>query len=285
MSRQSGVNQHFAYSRWSKLVALHWADNRKRYLLAMPAIFGLLVVWDSFMLVMNRYDPFDDGMQAVTYYTGLILVGCLYASTIFSAFGSKPQGIAWLSIPASALEKLLCGLLFAVVLFFLVYTVVFFIVDIPMVEICNRLIAREHRMWSAGYPILPDPIYNVLKGLPNDAYDNQYHLFVLTYFALQAAFVLGSVYFSRYAFIKTTVAVLIFILCFVCLEVRVIEPMLPEGYHRHPIMDWMKNQDTLDVKAIRLSPYISAPLGYLLIYGTPFVFWIATYFRLKEKEV
>lgn len=285
MNRQSGVNQQFAFSRWSKLVALHWADNRKRYLLAVPAMFGLLVVWDTFLLAMNRYNPLDDGMQAVTYYVGLVLVGCLYASTIFAAFGNKAQGIAWLSVPASALEKLLCGLLFAVVLFFLVYTAVFFLVDIPMVEICNRLIERQHRMWAAGYPIQPDPIYNVLKGLPNDGFDNQYHLFLLAFFALQAAFVLGSVYFGRYAFIKTAVAVLIFILCFICLETRVIEPMLPDGYERHPMLDWIKDQDTLNVKVIRLSPAISATLGYLLIYGTPFVFWIATYFRLKEKEV
>jgi hypothetical protein len=285
MNSQSGINQQFAFSRWSKLVALHWADNRKRYLLAVPAIFGLLVVWDAFLLVMDRYNPLDDGMQTVTYYTGLIAVGCLYASTIFSAFGSKAQGIAWLSVPASALEKLLCGLLFSVVLFFLVYTVVFFLVDIPMVELCNRLIEREHRVWSAGYPILPDPIYNVLNGMPNAREDNQYHLFLLCYFALQSTCVLGSVYFSRYAFIKTAVAVLIFILFFMCLEARVIEPLLPDGYHRHPMLDWMKDQDTLGVKVIRLSPLISAPLGFLLLYGTPFVFWIATYFRLKEKEV
>jgi hypothetical protein len=280
-----GINQQFAYSRWSKLVALHWADNRKRYLLAVPAMFGLLLVWDSFLLVMDRFNPLDDGMQAITYYTGLIAVGCLYASTIFSAFGSKAQGIAWLSVPASTLEKLLCGLLFAVVLFFLVYTIVFFLVDIPMVELCNRLIEREHRMWSVGSPIQPDPIYNVLNGLPNTELDNQYHLFLLSYFAMQAAFVLWSVYFDRYAFIKTTVAVLIFILFFMCMESRVIEPMLPDGFHRAQITDWMKGQDTLGIKVIRLSPVISTPLGYLLIYGTPFVFWIATYFRLKEKEV
>ena len=92
MKAHAGTNQHFSISRWSVLLALHWADNRKRYLLALPAMAGLLLVWYSFLTIMDRFDPLDEGMQQVTYVSGLLVVGCLYASTIFAEFDSKAPG-------------------------------------------------------------------------------------------------------------------------------------------------------------------------------------------------
>src|SRR6202012_4286463 len=100
---KQGTETNFSFSRFSKLVALHWAGNKRLYLLALPAIAGMLTVWYGFLLVMDRYSPLDDGLQALTYYWGLALIGCLYSSTIFAEFGSKAQGIAWLGLPASAL--------------------------------------------------------------------------------------------------------------------------------------------------------------------------------------
>ena len=187
---------------------------------------------------MNVFDPLDIGIQTMTYYTGLMIVGAIYASTIFAEFGSKAQGIAWLSVPASALEKLLCALLFSVVLFFVLFTVVFFIVDFPMVQVANGLIARQHRVWPGGYPIAPDRVYNVLVGLPGDTVDNDYHLLLMAFFMLQSVFILGSIYFSRYAFIKTAVAVMTFLLLFTLVQSRVVEPLLPNGWTRQPLLDW-----------------------------------------------
>jgi hypothetical protein len=278
-------NQQFSISRWSRLLALHWVDNRKRYLLSLPAMLGLLAVWDSFLLIMNRYNPLDDGMQAVTYYSGLLVVGSLYASTIFSDLGSKTKGIAWLSVPASSLEKLLCALLFAVFIFFIAYNAIFYLVNIPMVGLCNQLIESQHRAWFGGYPISPNPVFNVLKGLPGDEFDSISHLYLFFFFSVQSAFVLGSVYFERFAFVKTVVAVLLCFLFFTTLEQRIVQLSLPNGWNQNFLTEWMSNGDTLRAKAIRLPSPVSVLLGCLLLYGMPVVFWLATYFRIKEKEI
>jgi hypothetical protein len=285
MNQPSEANQQFSMKRWSRLLALHWADNRKRYLLSVPAMLALLTVWESFLLIMNRYNPLDNGMQAVTYYSGLLAVGCLYASTIFSDLGSKAKGIAWLSVPASALEKLLCAVLFAVVIFFIAYNVVFYLVNIPMVDLCNELIERQHRAWIGGYPISPNPVFNVLKGLPGDEFNGISPLYLFFFFSIQSAFMLGSVYFERYAFVKTVVVVLLCILFFTTLEQRIVELTLPKGWNQNFMTEWMKDEDTLRVKAVRLPPLVSLILGCLLLYAMPLVFWIATYFRIKEKEI
>jgi hypothetical protein len=248
-------------------------------------MLGLLAIWDSFLMIMNRFNPLDEGMQAVTYFTGLLLVGSLYGSTTFSDLGSKSKGIAWLQTPASALEKLLCGILFAVVAFFILDNAIFYLVDIPMVGLANRLIERQHRVWSGGYPIEPNAVFNVLKGMPGDSLDRDHHAYLFFYFSIQSAFVLGSIYFERFSFVKTGVAVLLCILFFSTLEQRVFEVSLPTGWQRHFLTEWVKDEDTLRVKSIRLSPPLSVLLGCLLVYGVPLVFWTATYFRIKEKQI
>lgn len=278
-------NQHFSMRRWFKLVALHWAGNRKRYLLSVPAMLGLLAIWEGFLVIMNRYNPLDDGMQAVTYYTGLVVVGSLYASTAFSDLGSKSKGIAWLATPASALEKLLCALLFAVFIFFVVYNVVYYLVDIPMVGLGNQLIERQHRTWYGGFPIQTDAVFNVLKGMPGDQLDGHLHIYVFFFFMVQSAFLLGSVYFERFAFVKTIVAVLLCILFFSILEERVVGVTIPRGWTHSLFSEWTSNGETLRAKAVRLPPLFSIFLVGLLVFGTPLVFWVAAYFRIKEKEV
>jgi hypothetical protein len=278
-------NQYFSMRRWLKLVALHWAGNRKRYLLALPAMLGLLVIWEGFLLIMNRYNPLDDGMQAVTYYTGLLVVGSLFASTAFSDLGSKSRGIAWLAIPASALEKLLCALLFAVLVFFVVYNVIYYAVDIPMVGLGNRLIEVQHRVWSGGYPIQPDAVFNVLKGMPGDRLDRQLHIYLFFYFMVQSAFLFGSVYFERYAFVKTIVAVLLCILFFAILDERVIGATIPQGWDHFLFSEWKSNGDTLRARVVSIPLVASIALVGLLVFGTPLVLWTAAYFRIKEKEV
>jgi hypothetical protein len=286
MKQVSDTNAHFSFTRFRRLVALHWSGNKRLYLLALPAIGGLLAAWDTFLLVMDRYSPLDDGIQAFTYYCGLALVGCLYSSTIFAAFGSKAQGVAWLGMPASALEKLFCGLLFSAVLLFVGYALVFYVVDIPMVKIGNELIVRQHRTWSGGYPIGPNPVWDLTKGLPGDGPDRSFHIVFIWYFTLQAAFALGSVYFSRYAFVKTVIVVLLFLLVFMVFEKESMTMTVAQGWSRYDLAnDWITEPGTLQARSVRLSPWIITPLAVLLLLGIPTVLWVATYFRIKEKQV
>lgn len=280
------MNQYFSFLRFRQLAALHWESNKKRYLMALPAMAGLLAAWGGFLLIMDRYDPLDDGMQALTYYWGLLAVGCLFSSTIFAEFGSKAQGIAWLGLPASALEKLLCGLLFSMIMCFVGYTLVFYLVDIPLVKIGNELIASQHRVWPGGYPVAPEVVWKLMSGLPGNNIDSELHFVLVMYFILQGLFALGSVYFERYAFIKTVIAFLLFFLIFLVVQREVADRIPPEGWDRFTATnDWITNNSTLRVKEVRLSPWITTPLGLLLLLGIPPVIWIATYFRIKEKQV
>ncbi len=281
------MNQTFVFSRWVMLVADHWAENRKRYLLALLAMGGLLAAWYGFLLTIDKFGPLNLFLQYSAYYFGLYFIGCFYASTIFSELGSKSRAIQYLSIPASHLEKLLCGILFGVVLFFLAYTAVFYLVDIPMVSLANRIIAREHQHWPGTFePISSVQVLNLWNNPWAPIPDRKFHLFLLGYFAVQSAFLLGSVYFTRWSFIKTVLALLLFWLVFVLFTDKAVTEHLPDGWHAYDMLRWYDNSDNTAVfRMVRLPEATERLLILVIQYSFPPAFWVITYFRLKEKEV
>lgn len=268
-------------------MTLHWVENRKRYGLGLLAVGGLLVTWFSFLMAVDKFSAIDLYYQFSAYFVGLLLVGCLMAGTGFSQLGDRRQGIGYLSVPASHLEKLLCVLFFCVVLFFIAFTLVFYAVDIPMVHAANRILLGKYHYWpGTNTPINPSPIYNIFTGLGAPAPEQDGHIFLVGYFAIQSAYILGPVYFTRSSFIKTTVSVLVFMLVFVVFMSQGVERQLPDGWRINNLFQWARVSDLIGQQQwVRLPLWIETLLWTVLRYGIPPLFWVVTYIRLKEKEV
>jgi hypothetical protein len=283
------MNQSFDFDRWRLLVAKHWYENRKKYLLSLLAVAALLMIWFVFVLFANPYEPLPIGAQFGTYYVGLFLVGCIYASMLFSDLASRPRGIDYLSVPASHLEKLLCALFYGVLIFFLAYTLVFHLVEFPMIRI-GRAIAYTHwlktphsdEVFQVGKTINVFVMPNRPPGAPN-----VFFLILLTYFAVQAAFILGSVYFPKFSFIKTVVALLLVGLFFVFLVSEVFAWIMPRGnfYQGITAYSFYGSGDYADGKIVTLPAWIDYVLSVLAKYAFAPILWVTTYFRLKEKEI
>jgi len=281
------TNQLFSFSRWRLLVAKHWAEHSRRYLLSLLAIAGLYAAWFAFMIAIDAYAPMAANMQFSAYIVGLYSVGCLYASTLFSELSTKKDALPWLSLPASQLEKLLCSLFFGVILFYISFTLVFYCVDYIMVQWSNNITYRHPRFFpGTQIRILPVTLYNLFSAEGAPVPEKDYHLFTSLYFAIQAAFLLGSVYFTRYSVIKTAIAVLLFVLGFVVLQRVIIYPLLPKGWS-NDFLSWSKPlYDTGPPgDEVRLPAGLAGGLTLLGQFGLPLFFWFVTYLRLKEKEV
>jgi hypothetical protein len=276
----------FSFSRWKLLVSKHWAENGKRYLLSLLAIAGLLIAWYSFILAMDKFNPLDIFFQYTAYFSGLFVIGCLFANSFFTALSSKKEGLGYLSLPASHLEKLLCAILFGVVLFFIAFTLLFYLIDIPMVRFSNYLIERYPRTIPNSTQLIPpNQVYNIFTAEGGPIPERNFHLFLFGYFAIQSAFLLGSVYFTRYSFIKTIVFSLLFILVFVVFQSEILQHMLPKGWHTDLTL-WREEEGALsDVRQVRLTPFAEKLILCVTQYILPPAFWLITYFRLKEKEV
>lgn len=280
----------FSPGRWWMLVTLHWAENRKRYLLALPAIAGVLFLWYCFLLVVDRDASLGISYQFSTYYVGLYVIGCLYGSMLFADLGHKARSIQYLSVPASQFEKMLCSLFFGVLLFFIVYTLLFYLVDIPMVVLANRLHHQitPHAYFPSGSN--PFPVYNLITREGAPIPEKEFNAFLLIYFALQSFFILGSIYFARYSFIKTIVSLLLIFLVYILFLIKGVNSNLPDGWHLGgSLLEWnhWKNHDgRLDEERfVRLSPWVDNSFIFFIQYCFPLIFWSITYVRLKEKEV
>ena len=284
------TNQVFSFTRWRLLVAKQFAENRRRYLLSMLAIGGLLAAWEAFLIAVVPYAPLEPFMQFATYTVGLFFTGCFFASTLFAELGNKKQALSWLSLPASHLEKLLCAILFCVVLFYGAYTLIFYVVDIPMVQWTNSILQRHPLNWpGTSSPIPESMIYNVITAAGAPLPERQWHLFTFGYFGIQSAFLLGSVYFARFSFIKTVVAGLLVILAFVIFQKLVLIPMRPVGWSDN-IFHWAQDMNELNahdqpLREVRLPYRLDLIFILLAEFGIAPFFWVVTWFRLKEKQV
>ena len=269
------MNQFFSVRRFSLLVSKHWADNKKRYVLSVLAFIGLLITWFVFTMLVGFDRPMAADVQMITFYLSLFAVGSFYASQYFSDLGSRAKGINFLLVPASIFEKLLCSLLYTVVLFFAVFLTAFYAVDLLMVAIANTFSGVEKPTVLNIFSVVVIPV-NL------DATIN----FLLFFFSVQSAFLLGSVYFEKFSFIKTVISCfvggfLIFLLIYFFNR-----QLLPEGdYPQGFLTSYRVHVDGVNDRLVKIPGWIGELLRFLVLYTIAPFFWIVTYYRLKEKQV
>ncbi|HEY4112286.1 hypothetical protein [Puia sp.] len=285
--KATSANQLFSFYRWRLLVAKHWTENRRRYGLSLLAIGGLHAIWFSCLIVVDVYAPMEAFMQFTAYIVGLYLVGCLYASMLFAELGAKKEALPWLSLPASHLEKLLCALLYGVVLFYIAYTLVFYFVDGIMVQWSNTIAYNHPRNWpNSNTRVLPVTLYNPFSAVGAPIPEKDDHLFTALYFTVQSVFLLGSVYFSRFSFIKTVVAVLLCAVGFIVFQKTFVFPLLPHGWNNN-VLSWTQPlyYQGPPANKVRLPAGLGDSIATLIWFILPLFFWFVTFLRLKEKEV
>ncbi|HVG15327.1 MAG TPA: hypothetical protein VM935_10205 [Chitinophagaceae bacterium] len=277
------MQQSFSLQRCSLLIAKHWAENKRRYLLSFAAYISLVFVWFVFIMMTDRIDPMAEGLQRITFYFSAIVVGPFYASQFFKELGSKSKGTSYLMVPASSLEKLVCSLIYAMIFFPLALLAAFYIVDVLAVLIANS----SHSGYNGG----ADPEGNILKakvvnlfGFERRQERTALYYGILVFFAIQSAALLGSIYFAQYSYIKTAIALTLLFLFGAWFEHYVMEPILPNGNFHNNITRYSVNEGG-QFRLVQLPSWVSPLLEIGFFYGATLTLWTVSYFRLKEKEV
>lgn len=274
------MNAVFNLNRWLLYISKHWNENKRKYGLSLAAIGGLLVLWYSFVLIIDNRDPLGENIQSITYFVGLCLTGTLFASLIFSDLSEGPKAIHFLLTPASVLEKLLSAILYGVVLFFICYTVLFYAVDFIMVKVANSLVSAS--MERMHLPFRPMEVANVFA--PSDGSPVNFFI-LLMFFAVQSIFLLGSVYFVKFHFVKTLVAGLIVFLVLVFFVHEVLGSFMPNGSFFQPFTIYRVYDPAHGDVMVQLPEWLSSIMLFLTKYALAPCLWVVAYFRLKEKEV
>jgi hypothetical protein len=249
------MNQFFSLKRFRLLVLKHWADNRRRYILSVLAFVGLLTAWFGLTLLMHEDQvPMSQDVQQTTFFFLLFVIGTLYASQYFRDLGSRTKGSNFLLIPASSFEKLLCGILYTAVFFPLVFIVTFYLADSLMVALANAVFK-----WGEKARVINIFTVNFFHFNSNRALN-----FLLFFLSVQSVFLLGSVYFRKYNFIKTIIS------CFIIWMLAMVV--------LYAVHNWVTRLDNGPVPdEITLATTV---LAYII---GPLLWWVA-YYRLKAKQ-
>lgn len=273
------MNQFFSFHRFALLLLKHWADNKKRYALSVLAFVGLLITWFVFTLLTGLDRPMGKEVQNITFFFALFAVGTFYASQYYRDLGSRAKGINFLLVPASAFEKLLCSLLYTVVLFFVVFTTAFYLVDVLMVAVANSLTGTAT---SAEKPSVVNVFKIIVVRFNRDSTVN----FLLFFFSVQSVFLLGSVYFEKYSFIKTIVCGFAAAFVLFCFMYFFNDYLLPKGtYPSGFLTSYRVFVDGENDILIQVPRWIGEVFRFSAMYGVAPFMWLVTYFRLKEKQV
>ena len=210
--------------------------------MSVLAFIGLLTAWFALSLLMPEDQvPMSQDVQQTTFFFLLFVTGTFYASQYFRDLSSRTKAGNFLLIPASSFEKLLCGILYSAILFPLVFIAAFYLADSLMVALANAV-------YQGGAKTKVISIFSV----DFFRFNNHRTLnFLLFFISVQSLFLLGSVYFSKYNFIKTIISG--FIIWMMCMGV-----MLALHTWVKPLDDGLVD-DEITV-AITVLVYIIGPL-------------------------
>lgn len=269
------MNQFFSSKRFSLLVLKHWADNRKRYTLSVLAFIGILLTWFGFTLLTGFDEPMSEDLQQTTFFLMLFVIGTFYPSQYFRDLGSKARGSNFLLVPASSFEKVLCSILFTVVLFFIVFVAGFYLADVLMVSLSNSVNTSS-----------PAKVINIFTTSLFELSNNSSSSVLFVFFSIQSLFLLGSVYFPKYSFIKTVISGFVIYFILFAFVYLLYSQLMPRGGYTSGFMtSFLVRIDGQSDQLIRLPVWVEHLLLYLVTYAFAPFLWLVTWHRLKEKQV
>lgn len=263
------MNQLFDLRRFGLVLQLHLSEHIRSYLLGIGVLFGVWII----MLTPStaRTTHFSENVyrfHAILFCFIFGGAGAWFASEVFRVLSTPIRGIPQLMLPASQLEKYLVGFMM-LLLFILVFIGVFYTVE----GICFSII-------NAKVPVA-EPRYELLNLMgPQIPFDLRYLSWLTPSF-----FLLGSIYFAKGAFIKTSAIAFMLYFFVIFLNELLILQLFPEREHygNTPFSEvfFRQNGRRYDIELLGLPKLIITTILLLIPPGL----WFIAYVRFKEKQL
>ena len=265
------MNNTFDFNRFSLLVKRQWVENKKLFLMASFGIMGIIIVINSLIMTSEKGRIYESARFSILLLS-LFLGGSIFTNYVFKDLSDKNSSTSFLLVPASHFEKFSTGVLYAFVVFPIVFLTLFYVVDLGFATIGN----------------------NIKEGLKVPGIKNiQLHTFIINnkniremgggiigfWLVIQAFILMGAAQFEGRSYIKTAFMgfALLFLIGFVIyvsnkfLLSDITEQFQNKGYSRELV------KPTKDM--------IGGILGICLIYVLPPILLVTAYLKLKEKQV
>lgn len=238
-------------------------------------LFGMQVLMLGivfFSYVYCRYLEDFETAQNVAFALGLVGGSCFLASTVFGYFGSNAMGASFLTLPASHLEKWLCGVLTCLV-YVAVFLLFFYWMDMAFV-------ASYHRSLDPNRPFYKE-LYESVQPFQFNGFAAKNMVVMFLNFA--GAMLLGSLYFNKSSFIRVALLICGFGLGAYLLNLWVAKAMMNQVENALPyFVVWINVHD--QTGRVDLPAYATDVISFLTWFGIPATLWLLAYVRLREKE-
>jgi hypothetical protein len=258
------MNQLFSPRRFWLLLRLHYAENGRNYLISSGVLVGLMLLLMTPILFSKVHSQLLSILHILALFTCVLLGGSLMSSMAFLPYSSPSKGIPALMVPASRLEKFLVAWLFYILLavFFLL---LFWTLHVRFIEIANQRLPPNGPEY---HPIPKDPAT------------------FLTYlfFLIQAGVFLGSIYFPKYAYVKSAAALMATGLFAFVFNYLLANHFLsyPNFLVTYPFTSW----DFVHLKRYVVEfPETTGRLIWVFLVLLLVSLWGVAFVRLKEKEL
>jgi len=267
------MNNTFNINRFGLLLKRQWLEFGKIYLISLVVLLGIVVGFYAYSIPSPfKNDNFDyDGNLDMRFrYPLFLILGFIFisivASSYFNILGQKSRAILELMTPASVFEKFLAGVVYTALISLFSYLLIFYLTDLAFVKYLNgHLNAFNHPGIKEVEPILQE----IFRGKEFTRY--WVYFFALP-FLITSIFLLGSIYFNRFHYIKTALSVMVFVGLASYIVVK-FSVWLMENKVRHHYNFRNDGKDQILLAILLTTSIITV------------IIWAITYIRLKEKEV
>lgn len=259
------MNQLFNLNRFGMLFKKHTIENLRSYAMSLFVLLGIVVITIG-IIAHNTDEPIGIRQQIPVFVFFFLITGTIFTSNIFINLGDKRKAIATLTLPASAFEKFLVGWIYSFIFFQLIYTALFYFV-----------------LWSF-LNLMPNP-----KGAPKEIINifstkDKLYLVYVFYTILHAIVIYGAIYFKRMHFIKTVFAFFVIILTIWLINDWAIQSMIHHVVSHNPPFSGLSFKEKHQYYNTDL-PDESRKWILLLFFVLACIIWLASYFRLREKQI
>jgi hypothetical protein len=272
------MNNSFNYTRFSLLVKRQWVENKKLFLMASFALFGLGVTFYS--LSTNwEVGHISDVTRPMFLIVGLYIAGSFFTNYLLKDFSDKNASTNFLLIPASHLEKLLSVSIYSFFAFPIFIFIIFFISDYIFVHLANSvhasLVLKNHivndKSWQEN-----ELWYKQLFGKTDDFV----YALIGSWFITQAFTMVGSIMFIRWSYIKTAFIGFAVILTLTLFSNFLMNLLIGEF---DKISESSKNALYIQIKPTKDFLQMLTRIALKFVF-TPILLLIA-FLKLKEKQV
>lgn len=267
------MNNTFNINRFGLLLKRQWLDFGKIYLISLVVLLGIVVGFYGYSIPSplkdNNFD-YDGNLDMRFRYPLFLILGFVFisivASSYFNILGQKSRAILELMTPASVFEKFLAGVVYTAILSLFSYLLIFYLTDLAFVKYLNGHLSTFNRAGLKAVESITQEVFN------DEGYRKYCGYFFAFPFLITSFFLLGSIYFNRFHYIKTALSLMVFIGLASYLVVKfsmwIMEGKVP--YHHNYRKD---DKDWILLALLLVTSIITI------------ITWAITYIRLKEKEV